>query len=239
MRKYLNKFKLLSFIVIYGVLINYVIAWSYSSKSSSKSGSKSGSSSGSSSGSNYSSNYGSNYGSYYGSNYGNNYGSYGSYGSYGNSYEGQIKNVETTSSTNNQQTTNTNQNNNVSIDSVESNSSNSNDINIEYNVDGVLRKGNNCEINFVNFGIDTEDYPSISSIIVEYKKSDKTLKISNLKNGNVGLNRGMAFSTDKLYEVIEVKSSKDGKGYTYKVTGNESGYFSISVSDFLHAQKLL
>ncbi len=63
--------------------------------------------------------------------------------------------------------------------------------NLEYTKNGVLRKENGCEINFINFGIE-DDITNIS-----IQKEEGSLTISNLKNGNQYLNKYGSKPTDE------------------------------------------
>ncbi|ORX53410.1 hypothetical protein BCR36DRAFT_411186 [Piromyces finnis] len=108
-----------------------------------------------------------------------------------------------------------------------------NGIELEYTKNGVLRKKDECNINFVNFGIDDD----IDKISVNKEKpifsisSSFNLKISNLKNGNEGLNsENYKFNNNEINNYVRVYQN-DNEISNFSTSEEEAGYFSLTIKD--------
>jgi hypothetical protein len=96
------------------------------------------------------------------------------------------------------------------------------DVTVEYTKNGVLRKNNKCNVNFVNFGIGD----TIKNINVS-KSGDKII-IEGLKDGNEGQNNE-AFKIIDNKNYILVTQGKEKKEFT--ITKEVNGLFSIEIKN--------
>ncbi|KAG4094206.1 hypothetical protein H8356DRAFT_1047054 [Neocallimastix lanati (nom. inval.)] len=110
---------------------------------------------------------------------------------------------------------------------------------LDYTKEGVLRKENECNINFVNFGIEKD----ISGLNVRKEiKANGTfnLSIGELKNGNVGLRSNESGYTFKDSEIVNyVKISQNGNAIdTFEVRPAPNGKFSLVVKNLSSCEGL-
>ncbi|ORX61258.1 hypothetical protein BCR36DRAFT_315825 [Piromyces finnis] len=83
-------------------------------------------------------------------------------------------------------------------------------VTLDYTKEGVLRKADECSINFVNYGIKND------IINISVKKENNTdgtfnLRIGELKNGNEGLNKyktGYKFTDDEIKDYVKISQNK-------------------------------
>jgi len=111
-------------------------------------------------------------------------------------------------------------------------------VSLEYTKEGVLRKDNQCNINFVNFGI-KDDITNIS-VVKESNNYNNynnngyfNLKISNLKNGNIGLNKastGYTFDSRDLKNLIKI-SQYNVENKNFEVSMGDNGKFSLTIKN--------
>jgi len=120
----------------------------------------------------------------------------------------------------------------VKADSALINKNAANGVTLEYTKEGVLRKDNNCNVNFINFGI-KNDIINISVQKEKNKNGSFNLKIGNLKNGNEGLNRpnsGYTFTNEEIKDYIKI-SQNDDKIDDFKIASATNGQFSLTVKN--------
>jgi len=104
-------------------------------------------------------------------------------------------------------------------------------VTLDYTKEGVLRKESQCNVNFVNFGI-KNDITNLS-VQKEQKSGYFNLKISNLKNGNLGLNKsnfGYTFDNSELKKYIKI-SQNNVNIQNFDVTASNNGKFSLTIKN--------
>jgi hypothetical protein len=92
---------------------------------------------------------------------------------------------------------------------------------VEYTKNGVLRKENKCNINFINCGLES----TVKNIGVSL--SGTTLTISKLLNVNEGVNN-IDFPSNEISKYVEV--TQNGKALKFSVTPGDS-VFSLKIND--------
>ncbi|ORX41373.1 hypothetical protein BCR36DRAFT_416830 [Piromyces finnis] len=120
----------------------------------------------------------------------------------------------------------------VNADSPLINEKAAENVSLEYTKDGVLRKEDQCFINFVNFGI-KNDIVNISVKKENNKDGSFNLRIGELKNGNEGLNNyktGYRFTDDEIKDYVKIKQNnveiKD-----FSVASVVDGKFSLLIKN--------
>jgi len=104
-------------------------------------------------------------------------------------------------------------------------------VTLDYTKNGVLRKANQCNVNFVNFGIKND----ITNISVQKEQSYGyfNLKIGNLKNGNLGLNKanfGYTFNNSELKNLIKI-TQNNNEIKNFDVYPSNDGKFSLTIKN--------
>ncbi|ORX42631.1 hypothetical protein BCR36DRAFT_407004 [Piromyces finnis] len=97
----------------------------------------------------------------------------------------------------------------VNADSPLINEKAAKNVSLEYTKDGVLRKEDQCFINFANFGI-KNDIINISVKKENNNDGSFNLRIGELKNGNEGLNNyktGYRFTDDEIKDYVKIKQN--------------------------------
>jgi len=104
---------------------------------------------------------------------------------------------------------------------------------LDYTKEGVLRKENECNINFVNFGIET-DISGLNVKKVKNADGSFNLSIAELKNGNIGLRSNESgYTFDEKNETKDyVKISQSGNDLKdFEVKPASKGKFSLVVKN--------
>jgi len=113
------------------------------------------------------------------------------------------------------------------------------DVSLDYTKDGVLRKDNQCNINFVNFGINTD----ITGLNIKRQNNPNgtfNLLISELKNANAGINSSRTGYTFKDSEIKNyIKISQNGAAIKdFEATAAPHGRFSLFVKNLKSCEGL-
>jgi len=106
---------------------------------------------------------------------------------------------------------------------------------VEYTDQGVLRKGRNCEITFVNFGIEDD----IKNLGVN--KNDNNLNIQGLKNGNLGLNKkgfNYSFNNNEIKNYVKISQNNNAIN-DFDVTSGNDGKFSLNIRNINSCEGLI
>jgi len=105
-------------------------------------------------------------------------------------------------------------------------------VTLEYTKDGVLRKEDQCFINFVNFGI-KNDITNISVKKENNSDGSFNLKIGELKNGNEGLNNyktGYTFTDAEIKNYVKIiQNDKEIKDFS--IASVVDGKFSLLIKN--------
>jgi len=120
----------------------------------------------------------------------------------------------------------------VKGDSELINKNDANNVELQYTKEGVTRSGNNCNINFVNFGI-KNDIINISVKKENERKGTFNLKLGNLKNGNEGLNRpssGYTFDNTEIKNYIEINQNNT-EIEDFTVVATNDGHFTLTINE--------
>ncbi|ORX57954.1 hypothetical protein BCR36DRAFT_402294 [Piromyces finnis] len=120
----------------------------------------------------------------------------------------------------------------VNADSPLINENAAKNVSLEYTKDGVLRKEDQCFINFANFGI-KNDIVNISVKKESNNDGSFNLRIGELKNGNEGLNNyktGYRFTDGEIKDYVKIKQNnveiKD-----FSVASVVDGKFSLLIKN--------
>jgi len=120
----------------------------------------------------------------------------------------------------------------VNADSSLVNSNAKKSVTIEYTKQGVLRKEDQCSVNFVNFGI-KNDILNISVKKEDESNGSFNLRISELKNGNEGLNHsktGYRFTDDEIKNYVKINQN-DVEIVDFEIVSVKNGIFSLLIKN--------
>ncbi|OUM62755.1 hypothetical protein PIROE2DRAFT_10854, partial [Piromyces sp. E2] len=120
----------------------------------------------------------------------------------------------------------------VNADSPLINKNSNNSVSLEYTKEGVLRKEDQCSLNFVNFGIKND------IINISVKKEDNNdgsfnLIIGELKNGNEGLNNSKTdyrFSDDEIKNYVKITQG-NAEIKEFSIASVVDGKFSLLIKN--------
>lgn len=112
-------------------------------------------------------------------------------------------------------------------------------ISLEFTEDGVLRKGDDCDITFTNFGMD-KWIKNINITMAESPGTDVfSLNIEGLINGNIGPNNKIYTDRDVLKKYIEIQQNKkDINDFEVTRVNKKSGIMNIRINNLLTCKGL-
>lgn len=113
-------------------------------------------------------------------------------------------------------------------------------VTIEYTEDGVLRKDGNCDITFVNFGIEKTISGQSVKKTLDKETGTFNITLSGLVNGNVGLNYETKFELEDLYKYIKViQDNEEISTISIPSMNTGSGKFDLVIYNLVSCDGLM